>query len=162
MPCYYELRTTHGIVTQFIVFTIDNQQFDRKRQNTLLFQGYSTFIISTVVIYLTDTQGINLLQIGLGRADGEPCVPLLIKSLFTCMFWVTLRQFIQEIRQRRRSAFITDMAAPLQLTVSTAGKCFLIMDKISVESIWLTIYMYVLGRRNRNLKFYGLRPSWIC
>ncbi|XP_073942032.1 piezo type mechanosensitive ion channel component isoform X3 [Choristoneura fumiferana] len=64
---------------------------------------------------------VNLQQIGLGRTAGEPCVPLLIKSLFTCMFWVTLRQRIQEIRQRRRSAAITDMAAPLQLTVSTAA-----------------------------------------
>jgi hypothetical protein len=37
------------------------------------------------------------------------------------MFWVTLRQRIQEIRQRRQSAVITDMAAPLQLTVSAAA-----------------------------------------
>lgn len=66
-------------------------------------------------------QEVNLRQIGVGRAEGEPCVPLLIKALFTCMFWVTLRQRVQEIRQRRQSAVITDMAAPLQLTVSTAA-----------------------------------------
>ncbi|XP_049867605.1 piezo-type mechanosensitive ion channel component [Pectinophora gossypiella] len=64
---------------------------------------------------------VNLRQIGLGRTEGEPCVPLLIKSLFTCMFWVTLRQRVQEIRERRQSTVITDMAAPLQLTVSTAA-----------------------------------------
>ncbi|KAJ8729263.1 hypothetical protein PYW08_000844 [Mythimna loreyi] len=65
---------------------------------------------------------VNLRQIGLGRVEGrEPCVPLLIKSLFTCMFWVTLRQRIQDIRQRRQSAVIADMAAPLQLTASTAA-----------------------------------------
>ncbi|CAK1550113.1 unnamed protein product [Leptosia nina] len=64
---------------------------------------------------------VNLRQIGLGRTDGEPCVPLLIKSIFTCMFWVTLRQRIQEIRQRRQSSVISDIAAPLQLTVSTAA-----------------------------------------
>ncbi|XP_052758554.1 piezo-type mechanosensitive ion channel component [Galleria mellonella] len=64
---------------------------------------------------------VNLRQIGLGRSEGEACVPLLIKSLFTCMFWVTLRQRVQELRQRRQSAVITDMAAPLQLTVSTAA-----------------------------------------
>lgn len=64
---------------------------------------------------------VNLHQIGLGREAGEPCVPLLIKSMFTCMFWVTLRQRIQDIRQRRQSAVISDMAAPLQLTVSTAA-----------------------------------------
>ncbi|XP_063891360.1 piezo-type mechanosensitive ion channel component isoform X3 [Helicoverpa armigera] len=65
---------------------------------------------------------VNLRQIGLGRVEGgETCVPLLIKSLFTCMFWVTLRQRIQDIRQRRQSAVIADMAAPLQLTASTAA-----------------------------------------
>ncbi|XP_063376522.1 piezo-type mechanosensitive ion channel component isoform X2 [Cydia fagiglandana] len=65
--------------------------------------------------------GVNLEQIGLSPPPGMPLVPLLIKSLFTCMFWVTLRQRVQEIRQRRQSAVITDMAAPLQLTVSTAA-----------------------------------------
>ncbi|XP_022834650.1 piezo-type mechanosensitive ion channel component isoform X2 [Spodoptera litura] len=64
---------------------------------------------------------VNLHQIGLGRVEGEPFFPLLIKSLFTCMFWVTLRQRIQDIRQRRQSSVIADMAAPLQLTASTAA-----------------------------------------
>ncbi|CAH0602965.1 unnamed protein product [Chrysodeixis includens] len=68
-----------------------------------------------------DVTEVNLRQIGLGRTTGEPCVPLLIKSLFTCMFWVTLRQRIQDVRQRRQSTVITDMAAPLQLTVSAAA-----------------------------------------
>lgn len=66
-------------------------------------------------------QEVNLHQIGLGRVEGEAFVPLLIKSLFTCMFWVTLRQRIQDIRQRRQSSVIADMAAPLQLTASTAA-----------------------------------------
>ncbi|CAB3230721.1 unnamed protein product [Arctia plantaginis] len=91
---------------------------------------YAMFLLLAQYIYgmnLTEAElpsnitEVNLRQLGLGRADGEPCVPLLIKSLFTCMFWVTLRQRIQDIRQRRQSAVITDMAAPLQLTVSTAG-----------------------------------------
>ncbi|CAG4998121.1 unnamed protein product, partial [Parnassius apollo] len=64
---------------------------------------------------------VNLRQIGVGRAAGEPCVALLIKSLFTCMFWVTLRQRVQELRQRRREAAAADVAAPLHLTLSTAA-----------------------------------------
>ncbi|XP_013133441.1 PREDICTED: piezo-type mechanosensitive ion channel component [Papilio polytes] len=70
---------------------------------------------------------VNLRQIGVGRGEGEPCVPLLIKSLFTCMFWVTLRQRVQELRVRRQSAATAtatataDLAAPLHLTASTAG-----------------------------------------
>ncbi|XP_045536669.1 piezo-type mechanosensitive ion channel component isoform X2 [Papilio machaon] len=64
---------------------------------------------------------VNLRQIGVGRGEGEPCVPLLIKSLFTCMFWVTLRQRVHELRVRRQSAATADLAAPLHLTASTAG-----------------------------------------
>ncbi|KAL4712847.1 hypothetical protein ACJJTC_011917 [Scirpophaga incertulas] len=91
---------------------------------------YSMMLLLTQYIYgmnLLETElpsnitDVNLSQIGIGRVDGEPCVPLLIKSLFTCMFWVTLRQRVQEIRQRRQSAVISDMAAPLQLTVSAAA-----------------------------------------
>ncbi|CAG9784245.1 unnamed protein product [Diatraea saccharalis] len=91
---------------------------------------YAMLLLLTQYIYgmnLLETElpsnitEVNLRQIGVGRSEGEPCVPLLIKSLFTCMFWVTLRQRVQEIRQRRQSAVITDMAAPLQLTVSAAA-----------------------------------------
>ncbi|XP_013168197.1 PREDICTED: piezo-type mechanosensitive ion channel component isoform X1 [Papilio xuthus] len=64
---------------------------------------------------------VNLRQIGVGRGEGEPCLPLLIKSLFTCMFWVTLRQRVHELRVRRQSAATADLAAPLHLTASTAG-----------------------------------------
>lgn len=93
-------------------------------------------------------QEVNLGQIGLSRPEGEPCVPLLIKALFTCMFWVTLRQRVQEIRERRRSTVITDMAAPLQLTVSTAA---------SGQSAHLrTSFIYIVGRsRPGELLFLG-------
>ncbi|KAJ2953804.1 hypothetical protein O0L34_g1430 [Tuta absoluta] len=66
---------------------------------------------------------VNLNQIGLGRQGGvgEAFVPLLIKSMFTCMFWVTLRQRVQEARARRQASALADMAAPLQVTVSTAA-----------------------------------------
>lgn len=79
---------------------------------------------------------MNLRQIGLVRAEGEPFVPLLIKSLFTCMFWVTLRQRVQEMRQRRQSAVVADMAAPLQLTVSTAtsGQFLIVFSRRLVKT----------------------------
>ncbi|XP_068621049.1 piezo-type mechanosensitive ion channel component isoform X2 [Battus philenor] len=63
---------------------------------------------------------VNLRQIGLGRTEGEPCVTLLIKSLFTCMFWVTLRQRVHELRQRRQST-APDLTSPLQISMSTGA-----------------------------------------
>ncbi|XP_041980305.1 piezo-type mechanosensitive ion channel component isoform X3 [Aricia agestis] len=64
---------------------------------------------------------VNLQQIGLGREAGEACVPLLVKSVMACMFWVTLRQRVTELRTNRRSTLVANMAAPLHLTASTAA-----------------------------------------
>ncbi|XP_045785084.1 piezo-type mechanosensitive ion channel component isoform X13 [Maniola jurtina] len=106
----------------------DQRSFMLKTSPVLVF--YAMLLLIAQYIYgmdLTEAElpsnitEVNLRQIGLGRADGEPCVPLLIKSLFTFMFWVTLRQRVQEMRQRRQSTVITDMAAPLHLAVSTAA-----------------------------------------
>ncbi|KAL0894989.1 hypothetical protein ABMA27_013468 [Loxostege sticticalis] len=112
-----------------IVWLCQNQRsFMLKTSPILVF--YAMLLLLTQYIYgmnLLESElpsnitEINLRQLGLGRTEGEPCVPLMIKSLFTCMFWVTLRQRVADIRQRRQSAVITDMAAPLQLTVSTAA-----------------------------------------
>lgn len=43
-----------------------------------------------------------------------------IQSLYTVMFWITLRQYMQERWQARNSSALADMAAPLQITVTTA------------------------------------------
>ncbi|XP_069355077.1 piezo-type mechanosensitive ion channel component isoform X10 [Maniola hyperantus] len=112
-----------------VVWLCQNQRsFMLKTSPVLVF--YAMLLLIAQYIYgmdLTEAElpsnitEVNLRQIGLGRADGEPCVPLLIKSLFTFMFWVTLRQRVQEMRQRRQSTVITDMAAPLHLAVSTAA-----------------------------------------
>ncbi|KAG7311317.1 hypothetical protein JYU34_002354 [Plutella xylostella] len=91
---------------------------------------YAMFLLLAQYIYgmnLTEEElpsnitSVNLRQIGFSRPASEACIPLLIKSLFTCMFWVTLRQRIQEIRGRRQSTIAADIAAPLQLTMSTAA-----------------------------------------
>lgn len=47
----------------------------------------------------------------------QPCIPLIVKTSFLLMFWVTLRQFFKEKVDRRRDSTIADMFAPLQLTV---------------------------------------------
>ncbi|XP_039764794.1 piezo-type mechanosensitive ion channel component isoform X2 [Pararge aegeria] len=106
----------------------DQRSFMLKTSPVLVF--YAMLLLIAQYIYgmdLTEVElpsnitAVNLRQIGLGRPDGEPCVPLLIKSLFTFMFWVTLRQRVQEMIERRQSAATTDIAAPLHLTVSMAA-----------------------------------------
>lgn len=54
------------------------------------------------------------------RVYDYPCIPLIVKSAFTGMFWITLRQMIQEKKAERKSSTLADMVAPLTVTVSPA------------------------------------------
>lgn len=66
-------------------------------------------------------RGISLKQIGFIK---DPCLPflhLLMKSIFTLMFWITLRQLAQERKQQRQSSALADMVAPLQVTLGAAA-----------------------------------------
>ncbi|XP_017132296.1 piezo-type mechanosensitive ion channel component isoform X2 [Drosophila elegans] len=79
----------------------------------------------------TKTAGINLQQIGFERPienQMRPCVPLIVKTAFVLMFWVTSRQFFKEKRDRRRDSTLADIIAPLQITVGSAGSSYLIND----------------------------------
>ncbi|XP_059615886.1 piezo-type mechanosensitive ion channel component isoform X4 [Phlebotomus argentipes] len=67
-----------------------------------------------------DIKGINLSQIGLVKYTYLPCGPLIMKTIFTLMFWVTLRQMTKERREQRQTSTLADMVAPLQVTVGAA------------------------------------------
>ncbi|XP_020715968.1 piezo-type mechanosensitive ion channel component isoform X2 [Ceratitis capitata] len=64
-----------------------------------------------------DTAGINLQQIGLERPQEHgthPCVPLIVKTLFILMFWVTSRQFFQEKAEEKLNKRRTPVAMALE------------------------------------------------
>lgn len=63
--------------------------------------------------------GIKLSPIGFIRYP-IPCLPLLLKTLFTLTFWVTLRQKTYESRSQRQSSTLAHLAAPFQVTVGAA------------------------------------------
>lgn len=65
-------------------------------------------------------EGFNIKEIGFEKIKHYPCVPLFVKSLYTVMFWVTLRQFMQERLEEKQTSALADMVAPLQVTVGTA------------------------------------------
>lgn len=67
-----------------------------------------------------DTRGINLAQIGFIRYRTHPCLPLLLKTLFTSTFWLTLRQMKYEDTLQRQSSTLAHLAAPFHVTVSAA------------------------------------------
>ncbi|XP_049533763.1 piezo-type mechanosensitive ion channel component isoform X8 [Anopheles darlingi] len=67
-----------------------------------------------------DGSSFNLEELGFVRRLEYPCVPLLVKSLFTTMFWISLRQQIQEKHTERRESMIANMASPIQLPIGAA------------------------------------------
>ncbi|XP_036224300.2 piezo-type mechanosensitive ion channel component isoform X2 [Bactrocera oleae] len=74
-----------------------------------------------------ETAGINLQQIGLERPQEHgthPCVPLIVKTLFLLMFWVTSRQFFQEKAEEK----LIKRRAPVVMPLET------IDSETSVES----------------------------
>lgn len=90
---------------------------------------YAWFLLISAYIYsmnLTEEElpsiikGINMKQIGFVKVQHLPCNPLLVKCLFTAMFWITLRQYMHERFTERQSSALADMVAPLQVTVGTA------------------------------------------
>lgn len=62
----------------------------------------------------------HLAQIGFVRYLTYPCVPLLLKTLFTMTFWLTLRQSNYEASLDRHTSTLAHLAAPFQVTVSAA------------------------------------------
>lgn len=92
---------------------------------------YAEFLLITQYLYCmnltedelpshVDTKGVNLAQIGFIRYRTYPCVPLLLKTLFTVTFWLTLRQTKYEDTLRRQSSTLAHLAAPFHLTVTAA------------------------------------------
>lgn len=67
-----------------------------------------------------NVSGINLVQIGFIRYRIYPCVPLLLKTLFTATFWLTLRQMKYEDTLQRQTSTLAHLAAPFHVTVSAA------------------------------------------
>ncbi|XP_046404278.1 piezo-type mechanosensitive ion channel component isoform X3 [Ischnura elegans] len=93
--------------------------------------AYAELLLVAQYVYgmdLTDdelppsVEGINLAQIGFIKPDYLPFKPILIKSLYTVMFWITLRQYSQERWELKNaaSAVVGVTAEPFVISVTTA------------------------------------------
>ncbi|XP_018346601.1 PREDICTED: piezo-type mechanosensitive ion channel component isoform X2 [Trachymyrmex septentrionalis] len=90
---------------------------------------YATLLLLGQYVYsmdLTDEElprvvsGVKISEIGFSKADELGRWHLIVKCLFISMFWITMRQYMAERKQQRRSSALRDMVAPLHVTVSTA------------------------------------------
>uniref|UniRef100_A0A336KMZ9 CSON012824 protein n=1 Tax=Culicoides sonorensis TaxID=179676 RepID=A0A336KMZ9_CULSO len=113
-----------------LIWILPKQRMNMLRSSPFLVL-YAEFLLLINYIYGMDlyedelpswvkTQGISLEQIGIIRFREYPCRSLILKSMFTGMFWITLRQMIQEKKAERKSSTLADMVAPLTVTVSPA------------------------------------------
>ncbi|XP_044744035.1 piezo-type mechanosensitive ion channel component isoform X4 [Chrysoperla carnea] len=111
-----------------ILWLFPNQRRSMLRSSPLLVL-YAIFLLLSQYIYTLDLketelpskiQGYNLKQIGFYRPEHFRCFPIIIKSLFTCMFWVTMRQYMQERKEAKQNSAIADMVSPLQVTMGAA------------------------------------------
>ncbi|XP_074025276.1 piezo type mechanosensitive ion channel component isoform X1 [Leptinotarsa decemlineata] len=87
----------------------------------LLIAGYVYSMNLTEDEIPSKIEGVDLSEIGFVKISVLPCVPLFVKCLYTVMFWVTLRQYMQERVEAKQSSALADMVAPLQVTVGTAA-----------------------------------------
>lgn len=72
--------------------------------------------------YYTQIRGVNMAQIGFVHYKHFPCGPLMLKTLFTFCFWVTLRRRFHEADVENRSSLELGAASPhFQSIVLRAG-----------------------------------------
>nr|CAD7432632.1 unnamed protein product [Timema monikensis] len=129
---YHSWLTFVLLLWASVLWIVPNQRRSMLRCSPFLV-FYSLFLLLSQYIYSMDlteaelpqkVEGFNLKQIGFVKALYLPIRPILVKSLYTIMFWTTLRQFMQERFEQRSSSTLEDMVAPLQITVGTATRGF--------------------------------------
>lgn len=112
-----------------LLWLVPNQRKSMLRSSPFLVT-YAWFLLISAYIYsmnLTESElpttieGIDMSEIGFQKVKVLPCNPLLVKCLFTAMFWITLRQFVRERIEERQTTALADLASPLQVSVGAAA-----------------------------------------
>lgn len=127
---YHSWLTFVFLLVANLLWIIPNQRKNMHRISPFVVI-YAEFLLITQYLYCmnlnedelpshVETKGINLAQIGFIRYTTYPCVPLLLKTLFTFTFWLTLRQMKYEDTLQRQSSTLAHLAAPFHVTVSAA------------------------------------------
>lgn len=88
---------------------------------------------------IINSRKYNLAQIGFVRYETYPCAPLLLKTLFTFTFWLTLRQTKYEYLVRKRSSCID--LGPRE----DAGKSRDMLKTIAfIKSMFIEVWIWVV------------------
>lgn len=125
---YHSWLTFVLLLWACVLWMIPNQRAAMLRCSPFLVV-YAELLLVLQYIYcmdLTDdelpsqVEAVNLGQIGLVKYPYLPCKPLLVKVLYTTMFWITLRQYVQEVIEVTKREMSTAAALqPFTVAVST-------------------------------------------
>ncbi|ROT73144.1 putative piezo-type mechanosensitive ion channel component 2 isoform X6 [Penaeus vannamei] len=127
---YHSWLTFVLLLWACVLWMIPNQRAAMLRCSPFLVV-YAELLLLLQYIYcmdLTDSElpsemeTVNLSQIGLVKVPYLACKPLLVKVLYTCMFWITLRQYVQEVIESTKREMSTAAALqPFTVAVSTTN-----------------------------------------
>ncbi|XP_071541022.1 piezo-type mechanosensitive ion channel component isoform X2 [Panulirus ornatus] len=125
---YHSWLTFALLLWACVLWMIPNQRAAMLRCSPFLVV-YAELLLVVQYIYCMDltedelpsqVKTVNLGQIGLVKYTYLPCKPLLVKVLYTTMFWITLRQYIQEVIEATKREMSTAAALqPFTVAVST-------------------------------------------
>ncbi|KAG8229185.1 hypothetical protein J437_LFUL001057, partial [Ladona fulva] len=127
---YHSWLTFALLLWASVLWMIPNQRRSLLRCSPFLVT-YAEFLLLAQYVYgmnLTNdelppaVEGINLAQIGFIKSTRLPFKPILVKSLYTVMFWITLRQYSQECWELKHAAstVVGVTAEPFVISVTTA------------------------------------------
>nr|UEE08537.1 putative piezo-like channel protein [Astacus leptodactylus] len=125
---YHSWLTFVLLLWACVLWMIPNQRAAMLRCSPFLVV-YAELLLVLQYIYCMDltedelpsqVEAVNLGQIGLVKYPYLPCKPLLVKVLYTIMFWITLRQYVQEVIEVTKREMSTAAALqPFTVAVST-------------------------------------------
>uniref|UniRef100_A0A8D9ARX6 Piezo-type mechanosensitive ion channel component n=1 Tax=Cacopsylla melanoneura TaxID=428564 RepID=A0A8D9ARX6_9HEMI len=110
-----------------LLWMMPNQRQSMLRSSPVLV-FYAEFLLVAQYLYGMDLEDSELPyidadgsdQIGFNKVGHYAFKPLIIKTLFTSMFWITLRQYMQERCESQQNSAVRDLMSPLQISVGAA------------------------------------------
>ncbi|XP_065226860.1 piezo-type mechanosensitive ion channel component isoform X3 [Planococcus citri] len=125
---YHSWLTFFLLLGAIILWMVPNQRQSMLRSSPFLI-FYAEFLLLSQFLFGMDLNNDelpskifnvdDLKQLGFEKSD-FPVVPLAVKTLFTTMFWITMRQYMQERQESRSTSTVAHMMAPVHVTVGTA------------------------------------------
>ncbi|XP_050729555.1 piezo-type mechanosensitive ion channel component-like isoform X3 [Eriocheir sinensis] len=127
---YHSWLTFVLLLWACVLWMIPNQRAAMLRCSPFLVI-YAELLLLIQYIYCMDlteeelpsqVEAVNLSQIGLVKYPTLPCKPLMVKVLYTTMFWLTLRQYVQEVVEvTKREMSSAAALQPFTVAVSTTS-----------------------------------------